>query len=155
MNSPPNLLPPVLGMRLTSTPDNCCSALPPLTCTAISCVCASLSYTQEHCPPENIASEIIPSMSVRESTFSEPWTVRLPPCHIDVEPPTSNCPVSTAGTVPAIVTKLRPVGSVASASLVTTSRRWLDCTSTMGLTPLTVTLCSTRPTVISLLTGAT
>ena len=45
----------------------------------------------------------MPSMRVRESTFSEPCTVRLPPCHIEVDPPTSNCPVETAGTVEARV----------------------------------------------------
>ena len=50
----------------------------------------------------NIASTTMPSMSVRESPFSEPCTRRLPPVHIALEPPTSNTPVVTDGTVPAI-----------------------------------------------------
>ena len=61
-----------------------------------------------------MASTGIPSISVLESTVSEPCTSRLPPVHIELEPPTSKTPVVTDGTVPAINWKLRPVGIASS-----------------------------------------
>ncbi len=125
-----------------------------MTWTAISCVWFSLSYTHEHWPLPNIASTTMPSMSVRESPESEPCTSRLPPVHIALEPPTSNTPVVTEGTVPAMSWKLRPVGSESSSCWLTTSRRWLVCTSTTGDSPVTVTLSATAPTFISTLIGA-
>ena len=81
--------------------------------------------------------------------------IRLPPTHIALEPPTSNPPELTAGTVLAINTKLRPVGIASSRSWLRTSRRELDCTSTTGVSPVTVIVSWTEPTFISALTGAT
>ena len=62
-----------------------------------------------------------PSISVRESVVVEPCTRRLPPVHIALDPPTSNTPVVTDGTVPAINWKLRPVGSTSGRSPPTTT----------------------------------
>src|SRR5215831_5358162 len=101
-----------------------------------------------------MASTTMPSMSVRESFEIEPWTRRLPPVHIALEPPTSKTPVVTDGTVPAISWKLRPVGSDSSNSWLTTSRRWLVWTSTTGEAPVTVTFSATWPIFISTLIGA-
>jgi hypothetical protein len=96
----------------------------------------------------------MPSMSVRESLLIEPCTSRLPPTHIAADPPTSKEPVLTDGTVLAISTKLRPVGIVSRSSWLTTSRRVLVWTSTIGLAPVTVTFSETAPTRISALIGA-
>ena len=96
----------------------------------------------------------MPSMSVRESRVCDPCVRRLPPVHIVLDPPTSNTPVLTAGTVPARSWKLRPVGNDSINSSETTSRRPLVCTSTTGLSPVTVMLSSREPIRISTLIGA-
>jgi hypothetical protein len=96
----------------------------------------------------------MPSISVLESPLSEPCTSRLPPVHIALEPPTSMTPELTAGTVLAISWKLRPVGIDSSICCDTTSRLVLVCTSTIGVSPLTVMLSATPPTRMSTLIGA-
>jgi hypothetical protein len=49
---------------------------------------------------------------------------------------------------------LRPVGTASSSSRDITSRRELVCTSTTGVSPVTVMLSATEPIRISTLIGA-
>ena len=60
----------------------------------------------------------------------------------------------TPGSTLPIVWKSRPVGSVSSSSRLTVSRREVFWTSTIGDSPVTVTVSSIAPTRISALTGA-
>ena len=58
----------------------------------------------------------MPSIIVLESTLSEPCTSRLPPVHMELEPPTSNTPVLTPGARPAISGNCGRSGPTRSAS---------------------------------------
>src|SRR2546428_13771374 len=107
----------------------------------------------EHWPLGNIASATIPSIKFLDSLPPAPSPDRPPPCHIELDPPTSNPPVVTEGIVLAMYMNWRAVGRLSSSSFETTSRRVLDCTSTTGLTPVTVTVSATDPTRISTLIG--
>ncbi len=73
-----------------------------------------------------------------------------------IEPPTFwRTPVtSTDGVIAAKLTKLRSVGSTSITSREAVAMRATFCVSTIGDSPVTVTVSSSAPTVMSALTSA-